>query len=230
VRRVLALTALASLAVLAAGAGRAGATTECRGLKACVPVAGPWVVVTASQRAPRPQVEYQLSCPKGYIVAGVDAELTNSAIDLWFLGESGSPIGPGTTTHRDLVFVATYVGSASQSPTFRPHIGCIPTSGGGARIRTSVQAVVPPGRPAIRHVRTVRATAGGSYSVSCARDERLVSGYSTGAFRGNRPPQSSAVSALSVRTTFAGNHVTARVRRGAGNALVQVAAVCVGGA
>ena len=92
-----------------------------------------------------------------------------------------------------------------------------------------MQAVVPPGRPTVRHVRTVRAAAGRSYSISCARDERLVSGYATGAFRGSRPPQSSSVSALSVRTAFTGNRVTARVRRGAGNALVQVAAVCAGG-
>jgi len=230
VRRALAVTVLASLAVLAAGAGRANATTECRGLRACVPVAGPWVVVPATKRAPRQQVQYQLSCPKGYVVAGVDAELTDRAIDLWFLGESGSPIGPGTTTHRDLVFVATYVGNGSNAPTFRPHIGCISGGGGGARIRTSVQALVAPGRPAVRHVRTVRAASGRSYSVSCARDERLVTGWASGAFRGNGPPQLSSVSALSVRTAFGANRVTARVRGGGGNALVQVAAVCAGGA
>ena len=31
-------------------------------------------------------MQYQLTCPKGYVVAGTDAELTDPQIDLSFLG------------------------------------------------------------------------------------------------------------------------------------------------
>jgi len=44
----------------------AGAANECAGLRVCVPVAGPWVVVPASTSVPRMHVEYQLSCPRGH--------------------------------------------------------------------------------------------------------------------------------------------------------------------
>jgi hypothetical protein len=228
-----ALVALAVLvsSTLAAGVETAAAaTTECRGLMVCVPVAGPWVVVPASQKTPRPQVQWQLNCPKGYIVGGVDAELTDPAIDLWFLATSGSPVGPGTTTSRTIVFVASYVGNAKPAPTFRPHIGCVPaTGGGGRRTPTAVQALVPPGRPTVRRVRTIHVQATRGYSVACHSDERLVAGYATRAFRGARPPTPSLVASLSARPAIARNHVVVRAHGGDGRGVVQIAAVCAGG-
>src|SRR5262249_25330460 len=142
-----------------------------------------------------PEVQYQLKCPKGYVVAGTDAEVTDQGIDLWFLGASGAPVGPGTTTSRTIVFVARYVGSSKQPPTFRPHIGCMPASGGGGRrVRTAVTKVNPPGRPAIRRVLTFRMTgAQRSYSVACRPDERLVAGYSAIAFHMRKPPAAALV-------------------------------------
>jgi hypothetical protein len=228
VRRSLVLLALA-VVVLAAGAGTADATSECRGLMACVPVAGPWVVVPPSQKVPRPEVQYQLMCPRGYVVAGVDAELTDKAIDVWFLGASGSPVGPGTTTSRTIVFVATYVGTASRAPTFRPHVGCVPATGGGRRTPTAVRAVVPPGRPTVRHVRTVRIASERSFAVACRADERLVAGYATGALRTAKPPSTALVEGLSVRSAFARDHVVVRAHGGGGRGVVQIAAVCAGG-
>jgi hypothetical protein len=153
-RSIALATALVGVAVLAFGAGSAGATRECDGLQVCVPVAGPWVVVPASEGAPRPQVEFQLSCPRRYVVGGVDAELSHRAIDVSFLGRMGSPVNPGITTSRSVVFVASYVGATARGPTFRPHIGCMPAAGGGARIPTSATAF-PPGEPLVRHVRTI---------------------------------------------------------------------------
>jgi hypothetical protein len=88
----------------------AGATNECRGLNPCVPVAGPWVVVPTARTLPRPQAQYQLTCPRGFVVAGIDAQLSDQAIDLAFLGTSGTPVSPGVTTSRSIVFVASYVG------------------------------------------------------------------------------------------------------------------------
>ena len=58
------------LLVLAAAAARSaprpppgGRTNECRGLQICVPVAGPWVVASPGR------VEFQLSCPRRFVVA-----------------------------------------------------------------------------------------------------------------------------------------------------------------
>src|SRR4029078_9136492 len=83
------LAAATVLAAALAAVPTAGATNECRGLNPCVPIAGPWVVVPA-----KGEVQYQLTCPKGYVVAGTDAELTDPQIDLSFLPSSGRPRGP----------------------------------------------------------------------------------------------------------------------------------------
>src|ERR671924_401749 len=142
----------------------------------CVRVVGPWVVVPARSGAPRPRVEFQLSCPRRYLVGGLDAELSDAAIDISFLGRLGSPVAPGITTTRSAVFVATFVGSSRRSVTFRPHLGCVPANGGGGRIPTSV-TVVPPGQPTVRRVRTVRVIPGSRFAaIGCTPAERLVAG------------------------------------------------------
>ena len=229
-RRAFLLVAFVASA-LAAGVDGAGATSECRGMMACVPIAGPWVVVPASQQTPRPEVQYQLKCPKNFIVGGVDAEVTDQGIDLWFLGASGAPVGPGTTTSRTIVFVARYVGASKQAPTFRPHIGCVPASGGGGRrVRTAATKVNPPGRPAIRRVQTFRMTAARhSYSVACRPDERLVAGYSAVAFHLKNPPAAALVAGASARQVLTPTHITVAAHSSAGPGLVQVSALCAGG-
>jgi len=98
-------TLLAAVAGL--GATPAGATNECRGLPVCVRIAGPWVVVPAALTTPRPRVDFQLSCPRGYVIGGLDAELTDRAIDIDFLGKLGSPVNPGVTTARSALFRGT---------------------------------------------------------------------------------------------------------------------------
>ena len=136
-RRVLVAVAVAA-ATVAAGAGPARATNECKGLQVCVRVAGPWVVVPAAQGVQRPRVEFQLSCPRGFIVGGLDAELSDRAIDISFVAKIGSPVNPGISTSRAAVFVATYTGGSPRVATFRPHIGCVPASGGGGPSMTSI--------------------------------------------------------------------------------------------
>jgi hypothetical protein len=228
VKRVLVIIALVA-AAFAARVDTAAATTECRGFMACVPVAGPWVVVPASRAVLRPQVQFQLTCPRGFIVGGVDAELTDRAVDVWFFGASGSPISPGRTTSRTVVFLATYVGTRTTPPTFRPHAGCIPARGGGSRTPTSVSSVVPPGRPTVRRVRTVRIAESRVVSVTCHRDEHLVAAYSARAFRTPKPPTPELVASLSVHPSVAGNHIAVRARGGGSRGIVQVSAVCAGG-
>jgi len=227
-RRVLLLVVLVA-ATLAAQVEPASATSECRGFMACVPVAGPWVVVPAGGRALRPSVQYQLTCPRGFVVGGVDAELSDRAIDVWFLGAAGSPVGPGRTTSRTIVFVATYVGQGAAAPTFRPHAGCIPGSGGGRRTPVAFSAVFPPGRPTVRRVRTIRVAAPRFYAVGCRNDERLVAAYSARGFRTAQPPSPAQVSSLTANVAVARGHVTAGVRGGGGRGVVQIAAVCAGG-
>ena len=86
----------------------AGAANECAGLQVCVPVAGPWVVVPAPTAVPRTRVEWQVTCPRNHVAGGLDARLSVRAIDVAFLGSLGSPVNPGISTSRSVVFVATY--------------------------------------------------------------------------------------------------------------------------
>jgi hypothetical protein len=233
VTRLLALLALAA-AALAVGVAPAGATNECRGLRVCVHVVGPWVVVPSGRSLPRRQVEYRLSCPRGYLVGGLDAELSDRAIDISFFGRLGSPVAPGVTTSRAVVFVATFVGASARSPSFRPRLGCVPASGAGGRIPTAV-SVFPPGQPAVRRVRTVRIRPGRGVGVAvgCRAGERLVGGSHAVGFFTKRPPAAGLVASVSARQSFARDHVTVVVRAGSAlgrvRALVQVSAICAGG-
>ena len=166
----------------------AGATNECRGLNPCVAVAGPWVVVPPSGE----KAQYQLTCPRGFAVGGTDAELTDRAIDLAFLATSGAPVSPGITTSRTLVFLAAYTGKATRPATFRPHIGCIPTTGGGRRTPTAAAPILPPGAPTVRRVVTTRVTATRRIVASCRANERLVDWYATRGFATPAPPRGRA--------------------------------------
>ena len=96
--RALIAVGVACAAVLVFGVAPAGATRECEGLTVCVPKVGPWVVVPTSGEVPRRQVEYLLSCPKGYVVGGLDAELSQRGIDVTFIGTLGSPVNPGVSS------------------------------------------------------------------------------------------------------------------------------------
>jgi hypothetical protein len=224
------LAALATLAAALVAAAPAGATNECDGLMVCVPVAGPWVVVPTAGAVPRRQVEYQLTCPRGHVVGGLDAELSRRAIDVSFLGRLGSPVNPGISTRRSVVFVASFVGASSGGATYRPHIGCVPASGGGGRVPTSVTAF-PPGEPTIRRVRTVRVRPGTVTVVQgCRAREQLVgASHAFGFFTRNAPGAGLIASVTGARVLRDGRvRVTARgdAELGGVRAVVQVQAVC----
>lgn len=234
-RRLVLLLVLGSAALLAVGARPAAATNECRGLMICVRVPGPWVVVPRSRSAPRRQVQFLLSCPRGYVIGGLDAELTDRGIDLTFLGKLGSPVGPGTTTSRSAVFVASYAGSASAAPSFRPHLGCLPATGGGSGpVPYRPNPVVPPGDPTVRRVRTARLHPGTVRATqACGRGEVLVGGWNAVAFFSSRPPLPEMVTAVATRQTIRGGRVSVVATSGVAlfgaRAIVQVGAVCGGG-
>ena len=130
-RALLVLVAAAAVAGFAPSTASAG--TECDGLIVCIPVKGPWVQVPGGG-AP---TYYQLSCPgRGQIIGGLDADRAGP-LELSFLGTLGGPVGPGVTTNRSAVFVARTTRSLA---SFRPLLGCIPTSGGGGARAHVVQA------------------------------------------------------------------------------------------
>jgi hypothetical protein len=224
------VSAVAVVGVALVAAAPAGAANECDGLQVCVSVPGPWVVVPASTSAARTPVEFQLTCPRGFVVGGLDARLSVRGIDVQFLGKLGSPVNPGITTTRSAVFRATYVGRADRAPTFKPFIGCMPSTGGGTRVPTSVVAFKP-GEPVTRRVRTVRVRPGSSTVVQrCASGERLVGGSHAFAFATRNPPSASLVSSVSGSEAISGGSVVVRVRGDAElsgvRAFVQVQALC----
>ncbi len=207
----------------------AGATNECRGLNPCVRVAGPWVVVPTARSLPRQQVQYQLTCPRRFIVGGMDAELTDRAIDVSFIGSSGAPVSPGVTTSRSVVFVASYVGDRPQAPTFRPHIGCIPASGGGTRTPTGVRAVTPPGHPTVRRVVTGRVSDETTLGRACRPDERMIAWYTARGFATPTPPGPALIASLHTKPSVGKNSVVVVARAERGQGIVQVGVVCAAG-
>jgi hypothetical protein len=234
VKRLLVVAAFLA-AVAGMSASSAGATNECRGLPVCVRVAGPWVVVPAAPTTPRPRVDFQLSCPRGYVIGGLDAELTDRAIDIAFLGKLGSPVNPGVTTARSALFRGTYTGNAPKGPSFRPHLGCLPSSGGGAGpVPRRTFAAFPPGEPTTSRVRTVSLRPGlVNAAVSCAGSEHLISSWHAVAFYTQSAPPEALIRSVSATRSVQGRRVGVRVRSAVAvqsvRAVVQVGAVCGGG-
>jgi hypothetical protein len=224
VKRLLALVTLGAAAA-AASAVPASATNECRGLQVCVPVAGPWVLASPGQ------VEFQLACPKKFVIGGLDAEASNHGIDIGFVGSLGSPVNPGITTSKQAVFLGRLVRGSDPAASFRPHIGCVPASGGGQRAPTAYHAFKP-GTPSVRHVTQIAVRPGGvrHYVGSCARNERLVAAtHAIGFFRTTQPSVSVARSVHVVQRLAAGR-VKLTIRAGhaiAGTqAVVQLDLLC----
>lgn len=223
---------IAATAAALVGAGPAGAAHECDGLQVCVPVSGPWVVVPASTAVPRVRVEWQVTCPKGHVAGGLDARLSVRAIDIAFLGALGSPVNPGISTSRSVVFLGTYAGRARAAPTFKPLVGCMPASGGGSRVPTAFTTFAP-GKPVTRRVATVRVRPGSALVVQrCARGERLIGGSHAFGFETRTPPSASLVSSISGTDLLRSDSLAVRVRGDAElagvRAFVQVQALCSG--
>jgi hypothetical protein len=170
-------------------------------------VVGPWVSTGATRG------EFQLACPRRYIVGGLDAELSSRGIEVGFVGALGSPVNPGITTAKEAVFLGQYLRGRDRAPSFRPLIGCVPAQGGGRRSPTAYRAF-PPTKPTVRQVKTVRARPGTTASVvaRCPKAQRLVSASHAVAFYGSSPPTAAAVQAVTVKRHVAAGVVTLRVR------------------
>jgi hypothetical protein len=223
VRRLLTIATLATACAVVAAP--AYATNECRGLQVCVPVAGPWVLATPGQ------VEFQLACPKRFVVGGLDAELSSRGIDVGFVGNLGSPVNPGITTSKEAVFLGRLVRGNDPAASFRPRIGCVPASGGGQRTPTAYHAFKP-GTPSTRHVTQITVRPGGlrHYVGRCARNERLVAATHAIGFFGTTPPSVSLARSVHVAQRVAAGRVELTIRAGhaiAGSrAVVQLDLLC----
>lgn len=218
---------LAAVACAALGAAEpASATRECRGLMVCVPVQGPWVLTR-----PNEQVEFQLECPRKYVVGGLDAELSHRSIEIGFVGGLGSPVNPGITTSAAAVFLGRFVGAPPAAASFRPHIGCVPSSGGGRRTPTAYR-LLPPGRPTVRIVRElgVHPGAAARLSARCPRATRLAAVSHAVAFYTKDPPTAGLAAAVSVTRAAANGAVQLTARGGSAvrgtRAIVQLDLVC----
>jgi len=231
--RLVLLVLAAAAAALATLAAPAGATNECRGFQVCAPVVGPWVVVPPSTGYPRSFAKWELSCPKGFVVGGTDAELTDRGIDVTFDAILGSPVNPGITTRRSALFTGTMVAGPARTASFRPHIGCLPAAGGGSRIPT-VAHVVPPGHPTVHQVSNVKVHEGRQVvRKACAAGGTLVDLFVSRGFYGQTPPAARLVNSVHVGRSVANGRVTVVIKSGAAvqraRAVVQVNLTCTGG-
>ncbi len=192
-RRTVLIAAAVCAAALAGASGGRAATGECKGLRVCVPVAGPWVVATTQG------AEFQLDCPKRFIVGGLDAELSSRAIEVAFAGGLGSPVNPGITTTGSAVFTGHFVGTRGFG-SFRPHIGCVPSSQGGRRTPTAYHAFRP-GKPTVRVVQELPVLPSLTMRVAarCPTRTRLIRFTEALAFYSATPPAAVAVAAVHVR-------------------------------
>ncbi len=204
-RLLLLLGAVAAAAGLGASlTPDARAANECRGLQVCLPVTGPWVAIPAAEGGGPAVGVWELRCPvKGYIVAGIDARVSDRSIDVSFRGENGAPVSPGVTTGREVLFTAVYAGTGRRTTAFQPFVGCIPSSGGGGRALTGTTARIAyvPARPIERRV-----------VQTCPAGARLLGAQHAYAFYVGAQPGASLLDAVDVRQTISGRTVVARAR------------------
>ena len=114
------------------------------------------------------------------------------------------------------------------APFFRPHIGCIPASGGGQRVPTAFHPF-PPGKPALREVSQVTVRGGGvrRFAARCAKHERLVAATHAIGFTDATPPSAAAARSVQVAQHIAGGQVALTIHAGAGvHAIVQLDLLC----
>jgi hypothetical protein len=229
VTRVVVLFALAGALVAAAGASAAAIAGECRGLQTCVPISGPWVRIPARGDAGAPEAVYLVTCPRNHVAGGTDALVADRSTDVSFRGATGSPVAPGITTERSVLFTGTYGGTARRPTSYRPLVGCVPTSGGGGRSQTAYR----PGRPIVRQVLTTALVRGRTKTVtlSCPDGGRLLGGAHAVGFVQKAQPSQTVLASVTASHAVSQSRVIARATLDASapagvRARLQVHAIC----
>jgi hypothetical protein len=224
--KVALLAVVLALAGAAALAPAGGAANECRGIQACIPVTGPWVVVPAHGNA-----VYLLTCPGGRsVVGGLDALVTSRDVRVGFDGRLSAPVQPGSTTTRYALFRAVSVSSKVQA--FQPLLGCVPLQGGGGR--STVSAYVSPAGPPLEYRSRITVLSPGSVGfakVSCTASEKLVGSWHALAFRTKNPPKLDNAARVRTSTVVVGKKVVVTASASDGlsidaHAIVQAGAEC----
>jgi hypothetical protein len=224
--RVAFASLVAALACAAAFAPASGASNECHGIRACIRVAGPWVVVPAHGTA-----LYLLSCPGGRgVVGGLDAQATSRDVRVSFDARLGAPVQPGVTTTRYALFRAYSISGRVQA--FQPLLGCVPVQGGGGR--STVSAYVSPPGQSLEYRARIAVLAPGSVGfakVSCVGRERLVGSWHAIAFRTKSPPSLDNAARVHASSVVIGKKVIVSASTSDGlsidaHAIVQAGAEC----
>ena len=232
IRAAVAAIALAALLVLGVPAGQAAG--ECKGLKVCIPIAGPWVEIPSPGGAGAATATWNLVCPEG-IIGGVDARASEAAVAVEFPGLIGSPVNPGITTSKSLLFKGTYAGRANRPTSYRPFIGCIPGGGRGAP-RTPTAFVraddVAPGKPIVLRVVTLPVVNGrlARTTLRCHAGERFLGArHSVGLYTAGVPTRAQLAAVRVVRAVRGGRVLVSATRSGLAarvRAVVQIQAEC----
>jgi len=222
-------SAVVMLAAIAASG--AGASTECKGVKTCVDVPGPWVAVPAQDEA-----WFLLECPKRQgTVGGVD--VLASSTDVRVTWDAGTPAAPihsgGTTTGPYLLFHA--VSAGGKPGLMQPWIGCLPPPPANPRSTTSarVALLTKPGN-ALDLWQTSVALHAGHQSASRAcgkKNERLLGGWQATAFKADTAPAPTLAGNVHAAFVLGDARVAASIQTGSGippaaQPEVQVGAVC----
>ena len=160
-------------------------------------------------------VVWEMRCPlRGYIVAGIDARVSDRAIDVTHPRRERRTRLAGRDDRARGGLHRRLHRRRSRATSFQPFIGCIPTSGGGARGETAVRhpAAYAPVRALDRRVvrkrlvvRRIRAGRG-----RCPAGTRLLGASHAFAFRTEAEPGATLLRAVSVRRTGAGRTVDGR--------------------
>ena len=115
-----------------------------------------------------------------------------------------------------MLFTAVYTGGAPGAPSFQPFVGCIPTSGGGARGETSVKraSAFVPVKPIDRRVVGDGSSRAAPFASSAAalRARGCSAPTPPYAFSVDREPGTTLLGAVSVRRISVGRTVTAVAR------------------
>jgi hypothetical protein len=118
---------------------------------------------------------------------------------------------------------------AGRSATFRPHIGCVPASGGGERFPTAYHPL-PPSRPLAPTMLQYGVSPGvRRYVASCPARRRLLQATHAVGFYTALPPPPAVVRSIVVSQVVAHGRVRLIVHAGALpgiRAVVQVDLVC----
>jgi hypothetical protein len=231
VRRALLAAPLLGLVLLVLPVS-AGATNECKGLDVCITVPGPWVAVPTAVPGGTNTALYQVTCPKRSVAGGLDAILGDPTLEVRWLGLLGSPINPGISTKRSVVFQA--VSARAQPTAFRPVVGCIPTSGGGGRSTTAFTAAKPKPLQRRFHTVSIRGNQPVGVITACASGERLAGASYAVGFRTRLQPSPTVLSGVNVKLRRQGGRSVATVQRtllvpSAMRVLLQVQLLCVRG-